>query len=254
MSRKYNIRWREADEKELQRVVKNYNAKLSRLAKKNPEMKSARPERVSAAQLRDMIETRQDLNRELNSLRRFSQKGAEEIVEVPDNDYNLKITKWQKEEITRRVAVINRTRAQRLKKMEGTEAAQGGKKLGYSIVPLMGKAETLSLSPIQGFTKYMNRADLKKRWAQLLKESQSGYWNARDERTRGNYIKAMLTHFREGDVADIIKAVQGMDIKGFRKQFDADPGKFETMYPNDEEEYQAALSELRAIWIPNNGT
>ena len=93
MSRKYNIRWREADEKELQRVVKNYNAKLSRLAKKNPEMKNALPDRVSAAQLRDMIETRQDLNRELNSLRRFSQKGAEELVEVPDNDYNLKITK-----------------------------------------------------------------------------------------------------------------------------------------------------------------
>lgn len=254
MSRKYNIRWREADEKELQRVVKNYNAKLSRLAKKNPEMKNALPDRVSAAQLRDMIETRQDLNRELNSLRRFSQKGAEELVEVPDNDYNLKITKWQKDEINRRVAVINRTRKQRLKKMQETEATQGGKKLGYSAAPMMGKAETLSLKPIKGFTKYMNRADLKKRFTQLLKESQSGYWNARDERTRQNYIRALLQTFSEGDISEAIKAIEGMDIKEFRKRFESDSGKFETLYPNDRDEYVAALNELAAIWTPNNGT
>ena len=96
MSRKYNIRWSEADEAELKRVVKNFNAKLTRLANKDPQNKNALPERVSAAQLRDLIETRQDLNRELNALRRFSERGAEELVDVPDNDYNLKITKWQK--------------------------------------------------------------------------------------------------------------------------------------------------------------
>ena len=251
MSRKYSIRWREADEKELQRVVKNYNAKLTRLAKKDPEIKNALPERVSAAQLRDMIETRQDLNRELNALRRFSQKGAEELVEVPDNDYNLKITKWQKEEINRRVGVINRTRAQRLKKMQETEATQGGKGLGYSAAPMMGKAETLSLSPVKGFTKYMNRADLRKRYAQLLKESQTGYWNARDERTRQNYIAALHQNFSGGDIADVVKAIEGMDIKEFRKRFESDSGKFETMYPNDQDEYIAALNELQAIWIPN---
>ena len=96
MSRKYNIRWSEADDKELKRVVKNFNAKLGRLAKKDPENKDALPERISAAQLKEMIQTRQDLNRELNSLRRFSQKGAEEIIDVPGNYYNLRLTKWQK--------------------------------------------------------------------------------------------------------------------------------------------------------------
>ena len=83
--RKYNIRWREADEKELRRVVKNFNAKITRLAKKDPKNAAALPERVSAAELRAMIKTRQDLQRELNALRRFSQKGAETLVEIPDN-------------------------------------------------------------------------------------------------------------------------------------------------------------------------
>lgn len=251
MSRKYNIRWSQADEQELRRVVKNYNAKLSRLEKKGADIKNALPEKVSAAQLRDMIETRQDLNRELNALRRFSQKGAEELVNVPDNDYNLKITKWQKEEINRRVGVINRTRKQRLQKMEETEATQGGKGLGYSAAPMMGKADRVSLSPVKGFTKYMNRADLKKRYRQLLKESQSGFWSARDERTRQNYIKAILQNFSEGDVADLIKSIESMDIQEFRKKFDSDTGKFETMYPNDQDEYKAALNELESIWMPN---
>ena len=98
MSRKHNIRWRSADEAELKRVVKNFNAKLTRLAKKDPQNKNALPERVSAAQMKNMIETRQDFNRELNALRRFSERGAEELVVVPGNDYNLKITKWQKKE------------------------------------------------------------------------------------------------------------------------------------------------------------
>lgn len=254
MSRKYNIRWSEADEKELQRVVKNYNAKLTRLSKKDPEIKNALPDRVSAAQLRDMIETRQDLNRELNALRRFSQKGAEELVDVPDNDYNLKITKWQKEEINRRVGVINRTRKQRLQKMQETEATQGGKGLGYSAAPMMGKADQVSLKPIKGFTKYMNRADLKKRYAQILKESQSGFWSARDERTRQNYIKGLFDNFSSFDVEDIVGVIEKMDIKEFMKKFDADQGKFETMYPNDNDEYIAALAQLRSIWMPDDGT
>ena len=92
MPRRYNIRWSQADEAELKRVVKNFNAKLTRLAKKDPQSAAALPERVSAAQLRDMIETRQDLNRELNALRRFSERGAEELVDIPDNYYNEKIT------------------------------------------------------------------------------------------------------------------------------------------------------------------
>ena len=251
MSRKYNIRWRETDEQELKRVVKNYNAKLSRLAKKDPDIKNALPEKVSAAQLRDMIETRQDLNRELNALRRFSQKGAEELVEVPDNDYNLKITKWQKEEINRRVGVINRTRQRRLEKLQETEAQQGGKGLGYSAAPMLGKAAKLSLNPIKGFTKYMNRADLKKRYAQLLKESQSGYWDSRDEILRENYIKALYDNFNVNDIEGIVEVIRNMDFREFRSKLDADQGKFETLYPNDNDEYIAALEELRSIWMPD---
>lgn len=253
MQRRSNIRWTQADEAELKRVVKNFNAKLSRLAKKDPKNKEALPERVSAATLRDMIETRQDLNRELNSLRRFSQKGAEEMIIAPGTNNNLKVTKWQKEEINRRLGVINRTRSQRLKKLMETEATQGGKGLGYSAAPTMGKAAEISLKPLPGFTPEMNRADLRHRWRQLLKESQSGYWNWRDELLKENYIKGLYENFNPEDIDDIVEEIRGMDIKSFRTAFDADQGKFETLYPNDNDEYIAAVDQLRSIWMPDHG-
>ena len=253
MSRKYNIRWREADEKELKRVVKNYNAKLSRLAKKDPQNKNALPERVSAAQLRDMIETRQDLTRELNALRRFSQKGAEELVEVPENDYNLKITKWQKEEINRRVGVINRKRKERLQKMSDIEATSRGEKLGYKKGDFgMGRADEHALAPLKGFTPGMNRKDLEKKFRQIMKESQSGYWNKRDEIMRGNYIKSLEQNFNPEDVKAIIEKIENMDFGEFRKIFEAEGGNFELSYPPDRQSYDAYLTGLESIWLPNN--
>ena len=252
MPRRYNIRWSEADDAELKRVVKNFNAKLTRLAAKDPGNKSALPDRVSAAQLRDMIETRQDLNRELNALRRFSQRGAEELITAPDNDYNLKITKWQKEEINRRIGTINRKRSDRLKKMQDIEATSRGEKLGYTKGQIgMGRAEEHSLQPIKGFTPKMNRQDLDKKFRQIIKESQSGYWDKRDEILRANYIKSLQQNFNPEDIEDIVEEIEDMDFSEFREKFEAEGGNFELSYPPDRESYDAYLTGLESIWLPN---
>ena len=107
MSKQNRINWRDSDKQELKRAVKNFNAKIKRLEKKNPSNKNVLPEKVSVAQMQELINTRQDLNREINALKRFTKRGAEEIVDVPGTDYNLKITKWQRTEMNRRAAIIN---------------------------------------------------------------------------------------------------------------------------------------------------
>ena len=252
MPRRYNIRWNQSDDAELKRVVKNFNAKLTRLEKKDPSIAGALPERISAAQLRDMIETRQDLNRELNALRRFSQRGAEELITAPENDYNLKITKWQKEEINRRVGVINRKRSDRLKKMQDIQATSRGEKLGYTKGQIgMGRAEEHSLQPIKGFTAKMNRQDLDKKFRQIMKESQSGYWDKRDEILRGNYIKSLEQNFNPEDIAEIVERIENMDFGEFREIFESEGGNFELSYPPDRDSYDAYLTGLESIWIPN---
>ena len=43
MHKYHKIRWRETDEQELKRVVRNFNAKIRRLEKKNPQIKEYLP-------------------------------------------------------------------------------------------------------------------------------------------------------------------------------------------------------------------
>lgn len=272
MPRKYNIRWSEADEAELKRVVKNFNAKLTRLEKKDPQNKSALPERVSAAQLRELIETRQDLNRELNALRRFSERGAEEIVHLPDNDNNLKITKWQKKEMARREVIINQKRKKQLERVANIELEDRGKKIGYTKGERdkidisifddpeaykkgrvgMRRIEEIELYPVQAFYPSQNRRDLNKRFKQLQKESMSTYWDARNELMRFNYVREIERNFPDVFVSDIVDAIRNMDFDEFRKIFEAnDQHKFQYNYPLNLEDQRKYSTALRAIWIPN---
>lgn len=253
MAKRYNIRWKPDDEAELKRVVKNYNAKISRLEKKNPEHKNALPERVTVRQMRELIETRHDLNRELNSLKRFSVKGAEQIVDVPENKYNLKTTKWQKEEMIRRTAVINRTRKRRLEEISKWEMTSGGKSLGYTRGDFgMGQADEVALSPMKPFNPSMSRKDLTMKFRHIRKESQLNYFSSKEEMLRRNYIeKGLLRTYKEEDVREIIEAIENMDFKEFYKRFQAEGGtmEFASKLPNNAL-YDSYVEQLKSTWIP----
>lgn len=251
MSRYHRINWRDSDTKELKRVVKNYNAKINRLAKKNPQIENVLPEKVSVGQLKELINTRQDLKRELNALKRFSKRGAEEIVIVPGTDYNLKITKWQKTEMNRRIGIINRRRAKRLEDISNIEMKSRGEKLGYTRGQLgMGKATEVSLRPMKAFTRSMSQADLKWKWKGIMKESQSDYFTQRDYMLRDNYIKALEQNYNAKDIQDIIDEIKSMDINEFLNTFEEEGGTLEFAYPPNKEQYKGYVNALRSTWKP----
>lgn len=254
MSKRYNIRWTESDLKELNKAVKNFNAKIDYHAKKDPKNKSALPEKMSVRQLKNLIDTRQDLNREINSLRRFSQKGKEEFVTVPDNDYNLKITKWQKEEMTRRAGVINRRRKERLQQIQDIEVKQGGKSLGYTRGQVgMGKADEVALSPVNAFTPKMNRTDLKYKHKQLIKESRDRYYKEKEERLKENYIQALKNNYNSDDpiVAEVIEEIEDMDFEDFYATFQEEDPNFEFAYAPVGADRKAYAEQLKSTWKPN---
>lgn len=251
MSKYHRINWRDSDTKEINRVVKNFNAKINRLIKKNPQMANVLPEKVSAGQLRELINTRRDLNRELNSLRRFSRRGAEELVEISENDYNLRTTKWQRTEMNRRVVIINQRRAKRLDELSNLEVTSRGESLGYKRSDIgMGKATEVSLSPMHAFTRRMSQRDLKMKWKAIMKESQSDYFTQKDFRLRENYIKALEQNFNADDISDIIKEIRSIDINDFLLKFEEEGGTLELAYPPNKEQYQGYVNALRSTWIP----
>lgn len=259
MSKQYNIRWKQSDNDELKKAVKNFNAKISRLEKKNPEMKYALPERVTMREMRELIDTRQDLKRELNALRRFSQRGAEELIEVPENKYNLQITKWQKNEMSRRAGVINRKRKDRLDTISDIEMKSRGENLGYTKGQIgMGKADEIALKPIKPFTPAMNRRDINKRFRGLKKESQTSYWEIKELRLKQNVIKGIQANYSglfPDDVDEIIDAIEDMDFKEFYNRFMSESGEMEIVSPppgsSMDEMMKINIESLKSTWVPN---
>lgn len=252
MSKQYNIRWTDSDNAELRKAVKNFNAKITRLEKKNPKEKHLLPERVNMKELKQLIDTRQDLKREMNALRRFTKRGAEQIVELPDNDYNTKTTKWQKEEMTRRAAVINRKRKKRMKDIMDIELTSRGQKLGYTKGEFgMGKADMNQLKPINAFTPSMSTKDLKRKFQVLLSESQSTFWTKKEIQMKQNYMKAIAENFRPDDVKDLLDAIDQMDFQEFYATWEAEGASFDSVYFPDQEQQAQYLSALKATWMPN---
>lgn len=264
MSKQYNIKWREQDEKELRRVVRNFNDKLRRLVKENPENQNILPQfwneqtqqfesRVTIKNLKELIQTRADYNRQLNMLKRFGRRGAEEIIEAPTNEYGAKTTKWQKSEMARMAQIVNRRRRERLENLENVKMLDSYGELGYTLGQRfgMGLASRNSLNPIKTFTRSQTQADLKQKVRALMRESASNYAKDRDLMLKENFINELRQNYNEGDISDVIERIRSMDDDLFVLKFEARGDKFELAYPPDRgsEEYKNYVSELKGYWL-----
>ena len=107
------IRWTKDDKQNLRRAVNNFNSKITRLqklGKKNLPEKVSYKELVGIGKLQDeevdrQIYSRRELNNVIRSLKRFSRRGAEEIVTLEGGQ---DLTKWERNELR-----INKMRATR---------------------------------------------------------------------------------------------------------------------------------------------
>lgn len=254
MPRLPGISWNQNQQEQLRKAVKNFNAKITRLEKKNPQLKNALPEKVSVRQMKQLIDTRTDLNREIKSLQRFTERGAEELVKVPNNEYNLKITKWQKKEMGIRLSAINKKRNKRRKEIADMDMTSRGEDLGYKRGELgMGSMDENALKPMKSFTRYMNRADLNMKWKNMMIESQNSYWHKREMQHKQLFIDSIKRTYNEDDVKDVITAIEEMDYKSFRKIFEAEGGTFEWVSdpPDLNEKYGEYVEALKSTWTPN---
>ena len=259
MSKQSSIRWRDSDREDLRKAVKNFNAKIRRLEKKNPKDASALPEKVKMKEIESLVETRQDLKRELNALKRFTKRGAEELVDVPDSKYNLKTTKWQKQEMARRTGVINRKRNERYKKIKEVEMKSRGKDLGYKKGDIgMGSQDENALKPMKPFYPSMSRKDLNKRFRAIRKESKESYWAEKEARLKANVMKGIEANYKglyPEQVEKILEAIENMDFKEFYEKFIAESGEMEIVSPppgsSMDEMMKVNIEVLMSTWVPN---
>lgn len=111
----------------INKTVQNYNAKIRRLQKLNPSL--SLPEKISAKSLRNMSDTRQELNRNLQKLKRFSKRGSEKNIILPSGEI---ISKYELNELKRESSRLQRNLTRRINELAEITPKVKGVKQDYN--------------------------------------------------------------------------------------------------------------------------
>ena len=271
-TRTYNIRWRDSDEAEIKRVVRNYNRKINRLAKKNPEIKNILPEKEDWKNVMSRVKTRSDLNKELHMLERFSKnRNSADVFIILDDGRTVKedvyrkhpehyqslketkITRWEKNEINRAIPVINKKRQQMKEQIEKIEVTYKGQGMNYKIGDVgMGNNLINALEPLTGIYGSMERKDIKGKLETIRLHSKSDFYDARNLRLKENYIKGLKENFSINAVQDVITKINELDDDEFLKVFYAEKNaSMEIASPKRKTKHieEENVSRLRNAWL-----
>lgn len=88
------IKWKQGDYIKLGKAVSDFNKKINELQAE--ENKLYLPDTINYTEAKENITTRSELNRLINSLRRFKREGAEDLYTTEAGE---QITKWERREL-----------------------------------------------------------------------------------------------------------------------------------------------------------
>lgn len=114
------IKWKQTDYLQLGRAVARFNRKINELNKE--ERKLYLPETITYEQTKADIQSRKQLNNVINSLRRFTKEGAEELYTTLAGE---QLTKWEIGELQRQQRIAERNLRAEIKELEKPVAGSG---------------------------------------------------------------------------------------------------------------------------------
>lgn len=142
------IRYDKKTNREINRVIRNFNNKVSRLTKLESDY--ILPQKITSKELKSGVYTRRELNRKLNELKRFSKKGAEETVITPGG---YAISRYELENLKKETSRVKADLTRQLKKLRESEPTVYGKKQGFTFAQM---GDSLYLN-IQAKRNYLNK-------------------------------------------------------------------------------------------------
>lgn len=246
MARRSRIKWRESDEQELRRVVKNFNAKIARVSNKDPSIAPYLPSKISVQEVRERIVTRQDLKKELNALQRFSRRGAEEIV-TTGSEYDIKRTKWEFGETTIKARTLLAQRKRELNRIYSLPQTTRGQKTGQN-VPTTDSEEINALKAFKYDYSKMSKQEYEMFVRKVTKQTSTTFREAKDQRMLDNYFKALNEVF--GDTPRTRRLRERIEMMPFRQFMDIfysdTEAKFDYIY--DPQEVEVKLTNLESTY------
>lgn len=234
MQKRYNIKWRENDIIKLRKTVKNFNAKIARVIKKNPELAKFQPKKITVKELRENITTRQDFNRNINRYRRYSRKGSEAPIQSKSG---MNVSRWQKKETEIMTSIENRYK-NKIKKQFPPSPEKG----------TMGAHKERNTEPTEINFEKRSRKSFDDLFRRLEKHLKSSYNDEQNELYKSNYLKALKNEmFDIKGAKKLYDKLSEIDADFFVENFYNDP-KLQIDFIYDQEYRKKAFSALRKNW------
>ena len=235
------IRWRDSDTAELQRLIKNFNAKIYREIQKNPDAVNYLPERVKKSEAIKSIQTRSDFNRLTKSLKGFTKKGAEKPVK---SSRGATATQWEVDEFKKKQRVVNARRTRERNKLNEKEVKSRGKPTGMKRGE-MGSIKENSLKPSKKKFDNLSQKEWDKAKANIDKTLNAQYREERKQHMKDNYIKGLQNAGYSDEIVDI---VQNTPLDDFLETVDTDTeATFDFIYdPIEQAKKEEALKQVWA--------
>ena len=118
------IRYDKKLNQEINRVIRNYNQKIRRIEKYDDSFNYLLPEKITKQNLKQNVYTRNELRRKLNELKRFSNRGAEQSMQLAGG-YIL--SRYEFENLKREKARVQRNLSREIKRLETEKPTVYGK-------------------------------------------------------------------------------------------------------------------------------
>jgi hypothetical protein len=248
MSRKPTIKWRESDSEKLINKIEKFNDKIYRTRNRHPELADILPDTIKKEDRLQKIEElkalpRSEFNKYINSLDRFTHKGAEKAITSATGNT---VTRWEKNEVALKVAQINRERTKERKAVEQLEATTRGQKIGLKRGE-MGSERLNELRPKKfDFNKIRGGKEWEKFKASVDKQASPEARDKRMEEYKQNYIQGLKNAFGDyaNDIIDIINDLPADVV--VQTYYGEQEATIEFFYEPQEMDFK--LDVLEGIW------
>jgi len=205
---------RKSTENEFKKALKNYNAKLSRLRK--ADVSVGLPEKATLSEIKSR--SAKDVRKEIERLKRFTQRGAETAVDFQ----GLQITKFERQEISNQLRSVNIKRTIRRKK---------------------GDLDNTNKKTIP---KFRNKTALKKFQKSIEIESRFDFEKLRAEKYVDNYLTAIGNIFGS-EATELFNIIQELEPEKF-VQFGTERDLLSISFIYDPQERERKLSAITQEW------
>lgn len=240
MSKQYNIRWRNGEQDELKRLIKNYNEKVRYYTKKKNYDSSVLPQKLNYKKELEKIETRADFRRLMGDLKDFSKRGATDIIK---SDRGAKVTTWEYNRIKRLEKRTNAQREFERRMILGSEVTTRGKGTGKTRAE-MGNIKLGMFNKSNKNISNMSQKEWEYFKSQMEETLNLKNWENTKELMKVNYIKGLERQNYPQEVIDLVKQVP-TDV--FIKTFNLDE-QAEIDFIYSPLEMQTKIEAIYDVW------